>query len=233
MNNRNGLYARAPNYAGGGMVPASNYGYGGGSGGGSFSPQALSGLGSLASGLFMDSGAPYDAYSDQLSKYLQEAKGVQNPFYNAGTGAIPKFQSWLDRMQNPDEFINNLMSKYNESPAAKYRKQQAMRAGINFGSANGLSGSTPLLQQMQQNAANISSEDMNSWLQNVLGINTQYGQGYNSLIGTGANSANALTSLLADYGKSFGEAAYGKEAGGQQDTGNIIGGILSLAGAFL
>lgn len=193
----------------------------------------LSGAGGILGGLFGDSGAPYDAAMKQYQNFINQAKGVQNPFYNAGTNAIPGYQNWVNSMSNPSGFINNLMGQYQQSPWAKYQQQQAMRAGTNAASAGGTIGSTPFAQQMQQNATNISSQDMNQWLQNVLGINTQYGAGMGNLMGMGANSANALTSLFGDYGKSMGEAAYGKEAGKNQDWGNLIGGGLSLLSSFL
>lgn len=191
------------------------------------------GIGSILSGLFNDSGAPYGEAMGQYQKFLDEAKRTQNPFYQAGTSAIPQYQNYLNTMQNPSQFINNLMGQYQESPYAHYQQQQAMRAAQNMGSASGLTGSTPLMQQAQQNASNISSQDMNNWLGNVLGINTQYGQGIGNLMNAGQGSANALTNLLSQYGQLMGQGAYGKEAGEQSDLSNLLGGIGSLAGGLL
>jgi len=190
------------------------------------------GFSSLLSGLFGDSGAPYEAAMDQYNKFLNQARETQNPFYQAGRRAITPYQNWLKGMQDPSGFINNLMGKYQESPYAHFQQQQGLRAAQNLGSAYGLTGSTPLQMQAQQNAQNISSQDMNQWLQNVLGINTQFGEGEKSLIGAGQGSANALTDLIGNYGKSMGDAAYGKEAGKQNDWSNIFGGFGSLLSGF-
>jgi hypothetical protein len=187
-----------------------------------------SGLSQFLGGLFGDSGAPYEDAMKQYEKYGRMTQDIQNPFLQAGYGAIPQFQEWLKGMQDPSKFINNLMGQYQESPWSKYQQQQSMRAAQNFGSATGLTGSTPLQLQAQQNAANISSQDMNQWLQNVLGINTQYGLGNQSLINTGQNSANALTNFYSQQAKNMAEAAYGKKAGEGQDFFNLIGGIGSL-----
>lgn len=195
--------------------------------------QFTGGLGSLLGGMFGNSGAPYGAAMDQYTKYLNQAKQTQNPFYQAGTAAIPQYQGWLDTMKNPSGFINTLMNQYQESPWAKYQQQQAVRAAQNLGSASGLTGSTALQQQAQQNAANISSADMQNWLQNVLGINTQFGAGTGNLVGAGQASANALTNLLGEYGKMFGEQAYNKEAAENNDFWNMIGGGVSLASMLL
>ena len=94
-------------------------------------------------------------------------------------------------------------------------------------------GSTPLMQQLQQNAGNIASQDQNQWLQNVLGINTQYGQGQQNLMTGGQNAANSLTNMYNQMGQNMGQAAYGKEAGKKQDFWNTIGGGLGMIGSFL
>lgn len=199
-----------------------------------FDPQgAISGMGGFLGGLFGDSGKPYDDAMKQYEDWTNRAENAQRPYTQAGAGGVKDYQSWLKGQKDPSGFINNLMGQYSESPYAKYLQQQSMNAGQNMGSASGLSGSSALMQQMQQNAGNIASQDQNQWLQNVLGINTQYGQGQNNLIGYGANAANALTGMYDNMGGRAGEAAYGKAAGGQNDFWNTLGGLGSMAMAFL
>lgn len=190
------------------------------------------GIGGMLSGLFTDAGAPYDAAMDQYDKYYGKAEEAQNPFYNAGKQGISGYQNWANSMQNPSSYMNNLMSQYQESPWAKYQQDQSMRTAQNMGSATGLTGSSPLMLQAQQNAKNISSEDMSSWIQNVLGLNTQYGTAQGNLMGMGANSANSLTNMYSKYADSAGDAAYGKEAGENQDASNMLGGAAELAALF-
>jgi hypothetical protein len=189
--------------------------------------------GSLLGGLFGDSGAPYEDAMKQYQDWANKAQNVQNPYLQAGQGAIGDYQNWLKKQQDPSGFINNMMNQYQESPYAKFLQQQSIRGGQNAASASGLMGSTPFAQQLQQNAGNIASGDMNQWLQNVLGINTQYGQGQQNLMTGGQNAANALTGMYGDMGRQMGEAAYGKKAGQNQDWSNMIGGGLQLAAMFL
>jgi hypothetical protein len=186
-------------------------------------PSSMSGdIGSLLEALFSRPGEPYQKASDILSQYFPQAQGYLNPFLQAGQGAIPQYQNWLNTMKDPSGFINNLMGKYQESPYAKFAQQQAMRSAQNMGSASGLTGSTPLMQFAQQNAQNISSQDMNQWLQNVLGVNTQYGQGEFGLMNQGMEAGNSLTNLMQNYMNNQAGLAYGKDAAQQGRTGNII-----------
>ena len=191
------------------------------------------GLGGLFGGLFGDSGKPYDKAMEQYQQWANKAQGVQQPYLDAGTNAIGSYQDWLKGMQDPSKFINNLMGQYQQSPYTTYLQQQAQNAGVNAASASGLTGSTPFMQQQQQNATNIAQQGLDSWLRNVLGINTQYGQGQQNLMTGGQGAANALTGLYNNMGQQMGEAAYGKEAGKKQDFWNTIGGGLGLIGSFL
>ncbi len=193
----------------------------------------LGGLSGLLGGLFTDSSKPYDKAREQYDKYGNMVQGVQQPYLNAGNNAIPQYQEWLNGQKDPSKFINDQMNNYQESPYAQNLQRQSLRAGTNMASANGLSGSTPMAQFLQQNAQDISGKDMNDWLQNVLGINTQYGQGQKGLIDTGQNSANSLTNFYNQQGQNQANAAYGQQAGKNNNTSNILGGIMSLIGAFL
>lgn len=192
-----------------------------------------SGLGGALEGMFGHSDRPYDKAREQYDKYGQKVEDVQQPYMEAGKNALGNYQEWLNGQKDPSKFINDQMGNYNESQWAHNLQQQSVNAGNNAASASGLMGSTPMMQQLQQNAGQISSADQNQWLQNVLGINTQYGQGQNNLVNTGQNSANKLTDMYNQQGKDQAEAAYGKEAGKQHDFWSTVGGGLGMIGSFL
>lgn len=199
-----------------------------------FDPQMFgSGAGGLFGGLFGNSGSPYQKAMEQYQNYGNQGQATQQPFLDAGKGAIGDFQNWLSSQKNPSEFINNLMGQYQQSPYEQYQQQQSLRAGKNSASASGLSGSTPLMDFLQQNSQDISSKDMNQWLQNVLGINTQYGEGEKNLMSGGQSSANSLTDMFNQLGQNMGQGAYGKESGKKNDLFNSLGGIGSMFLSFL
>lgn len=187
-----------------------------------------SGLAALLSGIFGNSGSPYSAAMDQYKNFFNQGMGIQNPFYQAGLRGMGNYENWANRMSDPTSFINTIMKNYQQSPYAKYQQNQSIRAGQNAASASGMIGSTPFAQQLQQNAQNISSGDMQNWLQNVLGINTQYGNAEGNLMGMGANAANSMSNMISRFGEDMGEAAYGQRAGQNQDFNNIISGFAKM-----
>lgn len=191
-----------------------------------------SGLGGFLGGLFGDSGAPYQQGMDEYMRWANQAQNAQNPFWQAGTGAIPQFQEWLGGMKDPSGFINKMMGQYQESPWAKYQQDQSMRAAQNAGSASGMGGSTPMAQFMQENAQNISSKDMQNWLGNVLGTNTLYGQGLSGMMQGGQGAANALTNLFGQMGRDMGGAQFGKGVAEQNDWWNMFGGLGKMLGGL-
>jgi len=189
-----------------------------------------SGLASFFGGLFGDSGSPYADAMKQFQRYYKQSQGMQNPFYQAGISGMGNFQDWLGKMKDPSSFINNLMGQYQQSPANKFLQDQAMRAGTNAASAGGLIGSTPFSQQMQQTSANIGQQGMNDWLQNVLGINNQYGAGQGTLMQGGQHAADMMSSLAQMMGNNMGAGAYGQRAGQNQDFWNMLSGGLHFFG---
>lgn len=202
--------------------------------GSGFNPATLSsGIGGILSGLFGSNRDPYADAMKRMTPFFQQAQGFQNPFYNAGTGAIGNYQNMLQQMSDPSKFMNTLMGNYQQSPWAKTLLQTTQQAGNNAASASGLVGSTPFLQASQQNAQNISSQDMQNWIGQVLGINNQALQGYGNLMNVGQGAANNLSNLFSNYGNAAGQAGYGEAVQHNQNMGNLFGGAASIASMFL
>lgn len=178
-------------------------------------------------GLF-GSDKPYKDAMHQYNKYAGQAQQALLPYQQAGQQAVGNYQNWLNGQQDPSQFINSLMQNYQQSPYNKFLQQQAANAGINSASASGMTGSTPFMMQQQQNAANIGQSGMQDWLSQVLGINTQYGQGQQNLMQGGQGAANAMSSLYQNQANNMGQMAYNAGRGKQNDLYNLLGHGLSM-----
>lgn len=217
-----GRQAQYPQYTGGGL----SGGMGGGLSG------ALSGLGSLFGGLFSHPEKAYDKAMQQYQQMLQMGGAGFNPFIQAGQGAIDPFKQSLSQMQDPTKYMESIMGKYQQSPFAKQQTEEAMRAAQNQASASGLLGSTPLIQESQKMAADISSKDMQQYLQNAMGIQGGYLSGLQGLMGQGLQGQGGLASLFGQMAPLMGDAAYGKQAAQEQKWPNIFGGLGGILGGL-
>lgn len=189
-----------------------------------------SGLGGIFGGLFGKD--PYKNASREYERGANQAAGYQNPFFQAGTGALGDFQNYLKNMKDPSEFLNNLMKNYQESDYTKNLKNASERSGINAASASGLIGSTPFLKQQQKNAGEIESAGMNDWLSNALGINKQYGSGLEDLISGGQNAGNKLSDIFSDLGGFKAGSSYGSDMNKNKQMQDFFSGLMSLFGSF-
>lgn len=196
-----------------------------------FNPMGfMAGLPGALGGIFgMGGGDPYADAMKQYQKYADQAAGYQNPFFEAGSGAIGDYQDYLQRMQDPSAYLNQLMGDYQESGYNKYLQDEAARAGLNAASAGGLVGSTPYMQEAERTAANLAQGGMDNWLKQALGLNELYGSGLDTLMGRGQGASNALTNLYGGLGKSMGLGTYGQGMDKRQQMGDLFGGLGSLA----
>lgn len=185
-------------------------------------------LNQILGGLLGNSGAPYQAAGNEYQNWMNKGIGAYNPYYNAGVDSIGKYQNALNGMSNPSQFINNLMNQYQQSPYNRYLQNQGQRAVNNAASASGLLGSTPYQQQGIQTSQNIAQQGMNDWLNQVLGINTQYLGGEQNLMNQGFNAAQGIGGLYGQGAQYLGDAAYGQQAGENQDRANLWGGVEHL-----
>lgn len=188
------------------------------------------GLGSLLGGLFNDYEAPFEEAGKAARPWFDRAANEFEPYSQFGQRGMGRFEDWLSGMKDPTSFINNLMGKYQESPWSRFSKDQAMRASTNAASASGTIGSTPFANEVAQNAAGISSQDMQNWLAQVLGINSQYGQGWQNAINTGTNANAGRANIFSNRGNMEGYLAGGKAGARNNRWNDIFGGLGNIAG---
>ena len=161
----------------------------------------------------------YQQGRSDISGALSGAQGGLNPYMQAGVGGLGAYQNALAGMADPQAYYNKIMSGYQESPTAQYQQQQAIKAATSAGTASGTLGSGELGRQMEQQSQQISSQDMQNYLNNVLGINNQYLSGESGLAGMGQQAANQS----GQWGMNAGEDLARMASQYGIDEGNLIG----------
>lgn len=141
---------------------------------------------------------------DAMRNSYAQGRDVLQPFYNAGTSALPQYQNLLESMKNPVQFYNGVMDQYNGSPQYNFEMQQMQKAMNQAAAAGGTLGSPSQQQALAQYAQGLSSEDMQRFFGNIMGVQGQYQTGLGNLINTGQNAANTINGNFMNQGNNEG-----------------------------
>jgi hypothetical protein len=197
----------------------------------------------------------------------QQALGLLKPFQTGGAqafqqelGALGQPGVGLPQEQDPTAFINQALSKFQQSPAQKASIQAGLEAVQNRLGAQGLGGSGAEQEALEQFAQQQTGAQQQQFLQNVLGEQArqqalgglqlqQRGQTLGALrglagLGLGGAQTGAQTILggqqnIADLLESLGSTQLAAQQARAQQTqqttggiGGILGGISSLLGSL-
>lgn len=145
----------------------------------------------------------------EANKYLNQIPDVEksyyNPFIQGGQQAGNVLSGAYGNMLNdPTEFINNILAKYKESPGAQYQSGLLTKGIANTAAAGGYAGTPEAQREYAETAQNVMSGDMQQFLQNALGV---YGTGlsgeqdfYNKGFTASGSLADAIASVLGSQG---------------------------------
>lgn len=229
------MYASSPSY----YNPSSS-GNNGNFDWGSALPGIAGGIGSLIGGFNSGSGQMQDQINNAINRTGQttdQANQYLQPYQQGGQQAYGQYNDWLQRMQNPTGFYNDVMSQYQMSPAAQFQMEQGTQAANHSAAAAGNVGTPAAQKALMRYSQGLSSQDMQNYFNNVMGVNSQYGGGLNNLNQMGYGAANQMgqnlmmsNSQIAQLLQNMGMAG----AYGQQQQGAGIGGAIGgIAGGLL
>ena len=137
---------------------------------------------------------------------LDYAKQIQQPFLDAGSGAL-KQQNALLGLSGPDAMAD-AMSTFQASPGFGYQVQQGLSAVDNGAAARGMLRSGNTLRAEQTLGNNLANQDF-----------TNYFGRLSNLVGTGATAANALSGVALNTGAGMA----GTDTSGANALSNIYG----------
>ena len=175
----------------------------------------------------------YKKAQEQQEKYYNEAQGQLNPYNQNGQQAFQPTFNAMQSLLNPAQLQADWIKSYEESPQAKQAQGLAQEHGLNSASALGLMGSTPALQALQGGASQISLNDRQNYLNDLMqkylagaGIGQNF---YN----TGAGAAGQQSQNAMNMGTNSGQNAYGQQNAQGNLFGNIVGTGLGVGAGAL
>jgi len=181
---------------------------------------------------------------DYIKQMYQQGIGQLSPYEQAGRGALGDYMSALGAYKDPTQLYSQIMSGYQQSPAAQFQEQQGLGQLQNVMGAQGLAGSGQEAKDVLQYSQGLSSQDMQQYLNNVLGMGQTYLGGMGGLGQMGYGAAGQMAGLGMQAGQQVGglsEAlanaqalAAQRQAQSASGMGGLLGGALGGAlGLFL
>lgn len=180
---------------------------------------------------------PADAAMPYINQIPGTAKQELNPYIQRGQTAYDVMSpQWQKMAQDPTAFLDEIMKGYAPSEAYKTHRDEAMRAAGNTAAAGGMRGSSQDTMGESRLVDSLLGEDMQQWLNNVLGLQKQGLEGEKGLYDTGFEGSKALESDLVNSLAQQGNLAYAGQAERNKSKSDMwqsilqgIGGIGGLA----
>lgn len=182
-------------------------------------------------------GGGYKNPADAAQPYLNRIPGAigqyYNPYFQAGTGALPQLQGQYGQLLNdPGGKLNQIGQGFHESPGFQFALQQALQGAGHAAAAGGQAGSPEHQQRNIELATQLGNQDYQNYLHNALGL---YGQGLEGERGLSQQGQLAGQSYADQIAQTLGQQAqlgyYGQQ-NANKERSSLFGGIVDAIGAL-
>ena len=179
---------------------------------------------------------------NSANQYLNQIPGVghegYDPYINRGNTASDKLSGEYGKLiDDPTGFINKLMEGYKPSEGYQFQKGELQKEMGNNAAAGGVAGTAYDTQQQGKAIQGLLSQDMQQFLQNVLGRYDTGLKGEQGFADKGFDATKQLTDLLGGALNQQGGLAFQNAQQKNQnknDMWHMFGKVLGAgAGAFL
>jgi hypothetical protein len=167
--------------------------------------------------------------ADAAMPYLDMARQGYDPYVQQGQEAYGKLNPLFSQMgQDPAAYLEKLMGGYQQSPAYQKQFEEMSRAAGNTAAAGGMRGSLSDIQNEADISRSLMGQDMQQWLQNVLGIQGTGLQGLGNFYEKGYGATSDIGNIL----NSQGSLAFQGQAQKNKSMNDLISGLLSAVGTI-
>lgn len=176
---------------------------------------------------------PADAAMPYISQIPGVAHQAFDPYIQQGQQAYGTLNPIFEQMSaDPSGFLNRLLESYEPSKSYQLRRDEALRAAGNTAAAGGTRGSIQDIEGETSLTDRLLGEDMQSWLNNVLGIQGRGLQGESGFYQTGFESAKGLESDLANALAQQGNLAFQGQSEKNRRSSDLFSSVLQGLGGI-
>ena len=177
---------------------------------------------------------PADAAMPYLNQIPQMAKQYYEPYIGYGKEAYnvlgPQFK---EQATNPTGVLEKILSAYQPSRAYQLSRDEVLRMAGNTAAAGGMRGSLGDIKNESRITDALLGQDMQQWLQNVMGLKTQGLSGLQPIFQTGFNASQGLESDLSNVLGTQSQLAFQGQREGNQRKSDLLSALLGMGSAGL
>lgn len=189
------------------------------------------GIGNVLGGIFGGDSDPSGAAMKYLEQIKPMLKEYLDPYIKHGEEAYDVFSPIAKQMTaDPAKYLSGLTSQYEQSPEFDMQLQDALRAASNTAAAGGMTGTMQDIQNQGNIGARVRRDDMQRWLQNVLGVQQRGMGAEQNLYGTGFGASSTLADTLANVLGQQAQYQFQGEREKAQQGQDLLGGLGGIAG---
>lgn len=171
----------------------------------------------------------------EAGKYLDQIPGVSHgiydPYIQHGKDAYNTFNPITSSMTtDPAGFLENIMKNYSTSRGFKLKNDQMTQAAGNTAAAGGMRGSMGDIGNQAHITDMLMGDDMQQWLQNVMGIQGRGLQSQEHLYDTGFDASKNLGSDLTNTLGSKATLGYQGALQGNKSHSDMVSALMKLIG---
>ncbi len=176
-----------------------------------------------------------------LTNQFNQQKGYLDPFIQRGNSAYDTFNPIYTNMaKDPAAFLESLMQNYEPSRGFGLKKDAMLKAAGNTAAPGGMRGSLQDIDQEAKLTDSLLGDDMQQWLQNVLGIQGTGLSGESHLYDTGFDATRGLVDASRGLGDNLSnvlgtqaQLAFQGQREKNQRNSDTMSGIGKLAGGAI
>lgn len=172
-----------------------------------------------------------DDPSDYLDQIIPMLKKYLGPYAQRGEEAGGILSGEFGPMAtDPAAFMSSMMEKYKPSKSYQLQSEQMRQAAANAAAAGGMRGSESDIARQSGIAERLQGQDMQNWLQNVMGIKKTGLTGEEGLYGKGFGAASELSSGIGNVLGSQARLSMEQEQQLRQFLSDLLGNVGSAGG---